>query len=688
MEAKKDTVISNRYRLEEPVGGGELTSVWRAWDLAGERHCAFKLLRQQFASTSEARARFLLETKIARTVTGRHFATYVGDGSWLSLPFLANSWVKGKSLEHLLAERATLSHVECVCVIDGIARALDELNGADVVHRDVKPSHILIGADGLQAIPTLIDYSVAHWDKQAPVHARHEARTLVGTPAYMSPEQARGSATITGASDRWSLACVAYRCLTGRLPFEGESLQGLLQNITAGRVPEVPAGLNLPSHVTLWLERAFDHDPEQRFSSGVELAEELAAALDVSPGGVLSLALIEDVLADEARAGRDGTNVQESEHAGSDDEVAAPEPETRSTPVAATASLEAQRYVTSTLESSADHDLETARSVRASVGPTALPSRTRVEALPSIVVHAEDAKSEIDGVADTVREGELWDRATPAVDPAELGRAARLADEAVNESTPAAGNYDLDAVADALASKLGSKLGSNVDKNARVSTESSEAVGSQDKHDATTNPDGIAVTRRARESSELTTTPASTLYASDEERSTSQPLEISQAEYESATKRPKGMLIGAGLAAAAAALALIVGSISDGSDSSTPQTEIHAAKPDPRAQQPAAPGPEPEQAAAEPASADDESTSVGEDETQDSAEADDDADLAAKGSATAEQESKAAAALKRSKSVGKPTLPRPSSVKKRRPRSTKSTKQGAVQFDTYKDFGI
>ena len=165
-----------------------------------------------------------------------------------------------------------------------MARALDRAHAAGVVHRDLKPANIFLArVDGVEIVKVL-DFGIAKiLGASREAHLQTQAGFVVGTPAYMSPEQVLGK-PIDHRSDLWALAILAFECVTGRRPFDGETLGQLFMAICNGPLPVPSAVAPVPGAFDAWFARAASRDPAGRFASAGEMAQALGAIL--APGGV------------------------------------------------------------------------------------------------------------------------------------------------------------------------------------------------------------------------------------------------------------------------------------------------------------------------------------------------------------------------------------------------------------------
>jgi eukaryotic-like serine/threonine-protein kinase len=273
--------IVGRFRLEEIVGRGAMGEVYAARAEPGGFRAAVKLLHLARRDDPELVKRFVREAQIAQRVRGPNLvevyeASSAPDGS----AFIAMELLVGSDLAALLRERNTLPLIEVVTLIDDVARGLDTLHAAGVVHRDLKPQNLFL-ALGPPPAWKILDYGVAKiWGDATLTQGQ-----LIGTPGYMSPEQAQGE-TVDPRSDVFALGAVAYRALTGRRPFSGADTPQILYKIVYS-APVRPRELapHVPRDVEIVLAIALAKAKEQRFpnATGFAMALRLAAAGALDP---------------------------------------------------------------------------------------------------------------------------------------------------------------------------------------------------------------------------------------------------------------------------------------------------------------------------------------------------------------------------------------------------------------------
>jgi serine/threonine-protein kinase len=269
------TVIDGRYRLERVIGSGGMGVVFSATHLGLGRPVALKIVRPDQADDAKASARLVREARTVATLRSRHVAQVIDVGMHDGSPFLVMELLDGRTLHEIVATEGPLPIAPAVDLVIQACHALDEAHRRGIVHRDVKPSNLFLNAGELK----VIDFGIS---KRAPAHFGEAAGqttdgTLLGSPAFMSPEQIRSSSDVDGRTDIWSLGVVLHYVLTGEKPFKAESLLDLMTLIvhdappppSAAR-PEVPAGLTDVVAKCLAKARA------DRYASAAELARALA----------------------------------------------------------------------------------------------------------------------------------------------------------------------------------------------------------------------------------------------------------------------------------------------------------------------------------------------------------------------------------------------------------------------------
>jgi eukaryotic-like serine/threonine-protein kinase len=265
-------LLGDRYQLAECIGVGGMGEVWRATDLALGRPVAVKLLRPGCAGSEEDRARFRAEARHAGSLSHPGIAR-VYDYREADPPYLVMELVDGPSLARLL-EKGPVDPARTMGLIAQAAAALQVAHAAGLVHRDIKPGNLLVSRNGDVKVT---DFGIAHVAGSASVTC---PGMLTGTPAYLAPERAAG-APATPAADLYALGIVAYQCLTGRPPFEGEPLAVALAHIDQP-IPPLPP--SVPADVAALVAYLTAKDPLARPACAGEVAD-WAHRLRIAPAG-------------------------------------------------------------------------------------------------------------------------------------------------------------------------------------------------------------------------------------------------------------------------------------------------------------------------------------------------------------------------------------------------------------------
>jgi eukaryotic-like serine/threonine-protein kinase len=285
-------LLAGRYRLVAPLGRGGMGEVWRAEHLALRSPVAVKLIHALAAQSEESRGRFAREARAAAALRSPHVVQVIDHGVEQGVPFIVMELLEGESLGQRLRRVGILTPAETAKIVTHVARALDKAHSAGIVHRDLKPDNVFLVRNVDEEIAKVLDFGIAKTEAGfGQVEASTRTGAVVGTPHYMSPEQARGTRAVDHRSDVWALGVIAFQCLTGRLPFESEVLGDLLLRICAEPIV-VPSSLaHVPPGFDAWFARAAERDPERRFQSAWEAAEALRSLSGLAATGVASASM-------------------------------------------------------------------------------------------------------------------------------------------------------------------------------------------------------------------------------------------------------------------------------------------------------------------------------------------------------------------------------------------------------------
>src|SRR5580658_4404388 len=284
MLLEANVVIADRFRLIRQLGQGGMGSVWLATHLALDIPCAVKFIEGEIAQLPEAQARFEREAKAAAQLRSPHVVQILDHGVWQGTPYIAMELLDGEDLGKRLAKMGRMPPGDVIRIITQVCRALGKAHSAGVVHRDLKPDNIYLVPDDDREIAKVLDFGIAKTTGGLD-GSNTKTGAMLGTPYYMSPEQAQGTRAVDARSDLWSLAVIAFQALTGRLPFESEALGDLLVKIIVAPIPGPREfAPDLPPSFETWWQKGSNRDPSLRFQSARELAESLALALGQSQG--------------------------------------------------------------------------------------------------------------------------------------------------------------------------------------------------------------------------------------------------------------------------------------------------------------------------------------------------------------------------------------------------------------------
>jgi hypothetical protein len=274
------TVIDSKYRVDAVIGQGGMGAVFRAWDLRLERPVAIKVVRADLLGDPDSRARFRRESQIVARLQHPAIVTVFDYGT---LPdgaaYLVMEFVPGEDLRHMLKREGRLTTARTTQLLGGICAGVESAHKSGIFHRDLKPENILLPESGTG--PKVLDFGVAKLTTTSTTTdggTLTAGGTIVGTPAYMSPEQLRGEA-VDARTDVFSLGVMTYEMLLARLPYGSGSFIDIGTKQAAGE-QQVECG-ELPAGLAEVLRSAIAYKKEQRPSSPLALANDLKAALNL-----------------------------------------------------------------------------------------------------------------------------------------------------------------------------------------------------------------------------------------------------------------------------------------------------------------------------------------------------------------------------------------------------------------------
>src|SRR6187402_1803089 len=227
--------FAGRYVIERQLGTGGMASVWLAYDRSLERPCALKVLDADKATTEGARNRFHREARVAARIRSASVVNIFDHGEHRGLFYIAMEYLEGEDLASRIAREGRLDARQTSDMIAQIARGLTHAHTSGVIHRDIKPENIFLVRTDEGEISKILDFGIAT-QVLSTVVEDSQTGLFLGTPMYASPEQVRGL-DVDWRTDLWSLGVVAFECLTGRVPFTGNTLEELCGQILSHTPP-------------------------------------------------------------------------------------------------------------------------------------------------------------------------------------------------------------------------------------------------------------------------------------------------------------------------------------------------------------------------------------------------------------------------------------------------------------------
>lgn len=280
-ETPPSELVAGKYRLTRLLGRGGMGSVWEGVHSSLGTRVAVKFIETEFVDSAEARSRFENEARAAAQLLSKHVVKVFDHGVMSDRrPYIVMEYLSGEPLDSRLNRVGRLSIAETAQIVMHVSRALIKAHDVGIVHRDLKPENVFLvhdDEDGTE-IAKVVDFGIAKFtDGSTGLSSSTRTGSVLGTPYYMSPEQARGLRGIDYRSDLWSLVVIAYRCVVGRLPFSGEAVGDLLVQLCVAPTP-IPSQLEagIPPGFDGWVARGLAKEPAGRFQSAAELSDALA----------------------------------------------------------------------------------------------------------------------------------------------------------------------------------------------------------------------------------------------------------------------------------------------------------------------------------------------------------------------------------------------------------------------------
>jgi serine/threonine-protein kinase len=272
--------IGERYEVEELVGHGGMSSVYKAKDSLLERHVALKILHDQYSSDDDFVERFKREARSVAQLQHPNIVTVIDRGEEDGRQYIVFEYIDGENLKEHVVRKGRLDVREALEIALEVARGLAFAHEQGLVHRDVKPQNVLLNGDGRAKVT---DFGIA---RSVDVDGMTQTGTVLGTSNYIAPEQASGQ-RVDAHSDVYALGVVLYELLAGEVPFPGESFVAVAMKHMHEPAPNLlDVRGDIPLRVAAAVDRALEKDPEQRFPTMDAFAAELEACLaELERGG-------------------------------------------------------------------------------------------------------------------------------------------------------------------------------------------------------------------------------------------------------------------------------------------------------------------------------------------------------------------------------------------------------------------
>ncbi|HEX7663464.1 MAG TPA: serine/threonine-protein kinase, partial [Polyangiaceae bacterium] len=281
-------LVAGKYQLIKMIGRGGMGSVWEGRHTTLGTRVAIKFIEAEYAGSQEAVSRFDNEAKAAARIDSKHAIKIFDHGvTDDGKPYIVMEMLTGEPLDKRIERQGRIPLQDVARIFQQVCRGLGRAHEHGIIHRDLKPENIFLCTtpDEDEEYAKVLDFGIAKIKGSAGQQLSNSTKTgaVLGTPYFMSPEQARGLRDIDHRTDLWSLGVIVFKCVTGVLPFDGESLGDLLVKICTTQIP-VPSQVlpGLPPAFDAWFARALEREPQKRFASAQEMSDALSYACGVS----------------------------------------------------------------------------------------------------------------------------------------------------------------------------------------------------------------------------------------------------------------------------------------------------------------------------------------------------------------------------------------------------------------------
>jgi serine/threonine protein kinase/Flp pilus assembly protein TadD len=279
MQEKLTEALKSKYRINRELGRGGMATVYLAEDLRHGRDVAVKVLHPDLSSALGP-DRFLREIRLAARLNHPHILPLFDSGEAQGFLYYVMPYIEGESLRDLMTREGRIPIDQACSIARSVAGALDYANRNKIVHRDIKPENIMIN----EGEAMVMDFGIAKALTAASNETLTQIGMVVGTPAYVSPEQAAGEVEIDGRSDQYSLGCVVFEMLSGERPFSGPTAQAVLNKRFTEPAPSLRSKVrDVPDETDAAVAKAMSQDAARRFTTSGEFAKAMVPAVVITP---------------------------------------------------------------------------------------------------------------------------------------------------------------------------------------------------------------------------------------------------------------------------------------------------------------------------------------------------------------------------------------------------------------------
>lgn len=272
-------IVAEKYRLTKLLGRGGMGSVWEGVHSSLGTRVAVKFIDAEFGKQAEVRERFVNEALAAARLQSKHIVqVFDHDLTPDGAPYIVMEYLSGEALDARLVREGAMALADVSPLLQQLCRAMQRAHSAGIVHRDLKPENVFLVWDeeDRQDVVKVVDFGIAKFSEGTGIGSMTTTGAVLGTPHYMSPEQARGLAGVDARSDVWSIGVIAYRAVTGVLPFDGQAIGDLLVKICTQEPVKASELVPVPEGFDAWVSRSLAKEPADRFPSTEEQGRALA----------------------------------------------------------------------------------------------------------------------------------------------------------------------------------------------------------------------------------------------------------------------------------------------------------------------------------------------------------------------------------------------------------------------------